>query len=110
MAHRAYTLQRVNVAPGSSAVDFVVVAATVNKRIRVLGFSVSCTTNTLWQLNSKGSGAGTAISPLFNALASALVVAPITEYGYYETNVGEGLTISTAPGGGVAMTVYYVVE
>jgi hypothetical protein len=91
--------------------DSVLVAAVANKRIRVLAAIIGADTAiTTAVLNSKPSGAGTAISQVFNLAANSVNVIPLsTVFGHWETAVGEGLSATTGAGGGVGFDLLYVV-
>lgn len=61
--------------------------------------------------NSKGSGAGTAISPLLSYGAQGGAILNYNPFGWFDTNRGEGLTLTTAAGGsavGVSVSYGYV--
>ena len=79
--------------------DSVLVAGEPGKTIRVLAFAFVCGgTGTNATFNSKGSGAGTAISPLFANAANSGAVLPPNELGWIETLEGESLTLTTGAG------------
>lgn len=88
--------------------DAVLVAAVALRRIRVIGFIVSATDAgaVTYTFNSKPGGAGTAISPTFESpLNGGIVGGPGP--GWFETNVGEGLSITTGAASSVAVLVVY---
>lgn len=92
----------------ASTTDGSLVAAVSGKKIYVLGFyGHTGATATNVTLNSKGSGAGTAISPVLPNGANTGQVLPIQEYGWYVTNASEGLTITTGAGSTTAVTVIF---
>src|SRR5689334_18879392 len=78
----------------ASQTDSSLVTAVTGKRVVVLGLvmiaGVSATDVTF---NSKPSGSGTAISPLFANGANGGAVLPPNGLGYFQTNSGEGLTV-----------------
>jgi len=98
----------VNVA--QSQTDSVIVAAVAGKRIVVNAFHLMCGgTATVATFNSKGAGAGTAISPAYPCGANG-GIAPPPIYdgdGWFKTNLGEGLTLTTGAGSTVAGQVLY---
>lgn len=95
----------------AAATDSVLVAASSTNKIRVLALFVNgvdagvCT----FTFNSKGAGAGTAISPTFEVPLNGGFVLPMSD-GWFETNVGEGLTITTAAASAVGVVVVYEYE
>jgi hypothetical protein len=90
-----------------STTDGPVVAATANKRVRVCGLVLSATLATNATLNSKGAGAGTPVSPLFALGANLPVTLPFNPAGWFDTNVGEGLSLTTSVGSAVGAEVVY---
>lgn len=91
-----------------SQTDQVLVVAVSGKKIYVLGFyGHTGATATNVTLNSKGSGAGTAISPILPNGANTGEVLPVQEFAWYSTNVSEGLTVTTGEGSTTAVTVIY---
>lgn len=57
--------------------------------------------------NSKGSGSGTAVSPLFANAANGGAVLPFHERGWFETELGEALTLTTGSGATTGVLVTY---
>lgn len=93
----------------ASQTDSSIVAAVAGKRIRVKAVAFVCgavATNATF--NSKGSGAGTAISPLFANAANGGAVLPYHERGWFETELGEGLSLTTGAGSTTGVLVTYV--
>jgi len=92
--------------------DAAVAAAVPGRRIRVLSvFAFPTTTPPVsMTFNSKGSGAGTAISPVLPFVASVPLSIPgSAEVGLFQTNVGEALTVTNPAGTTlVAFMVAYV--
>lgn len=68
---------------------------------------VAGSTATNLTFNSMGSGAGTAISPLYQNGANGGAVAPYAEHGWIFTNSGESLTATTGSGSTVGVLVGY---
>lgn len=89
----------------ASTTDEVVIAAIPNKKIRVLTFLINhgATASTV-TFNSKGVGAGTAISPALLYSANGGTTAD-TANGFWETKVGEALSVSTGAGSITGITV-----
>lgn len=93
----------------ASSTDSNLVTAVANKKIRVLSFlfNQGDTTPSTVTFNSKGSGAGTAITPALKAAANGGFVAPAGGFGWFETNAGEGLTVTTGAGSSTGIIVIY---
>ena len=93
----------------ASQTDSSIVAAVTGKKIRVLAFyAVAGGTATNLTFNTKPGGAGSAISPAFaNGVNGGEVLGP-NEYGWFETNSGEGLTVTTGAGSTTGIGVVYV--
>lgn len=60
--------------------------------------------------NSKPAGSGTAVTATFTPAANGTLNFQSTDYSWFETNVGEGLTVTTGAGAtaGVMVTYQYV--
>lgn len=98
----------VNVAAGQT--DSPIVAAKTDARIEVLAFFINHgdTTASSVTFNSKGSGAGTAISPLLKYPANGGGnFGDAGSAGWFRTNKGEGLTVTTSAGSTTAIGVIY---
>lgn len=96
----------VNVATATT--DSVVVAAVAGKQINVLGFAVvDSTAAASVTFNSKGSGAGTAISALFAVGINGILPMPEQTKGWFATNLGEGLSVTTTGTTPVGIQVVY---
>lgn len=93
----------------ASQTDSVLVAGIPGKVIRVVAFYFVCgATGTNATFNSKGSGAGTAISPLIANAANSGAVLGYSEAGWHETNEGEALTLTTGAGSTTGVQIVYV--
>lgn len=94
-----------------SQTDSVLVAASGTRRIRVHSVVINQgdTTPSTVTFNSKGSGAGTAISPALKAAANGGFVLPDNPAGWFQTNPGEALTVTTGAGSATAVLVTYSV-
>jgi hypothetical protein len=93
----------------ASQTDSVLVAAKTGQKIRVLTFIVNHgdTTASAVTFNSKGSGAGTAKTPALKGAANGVVGAASDRAGLFETNVGEGLSVTTGAGSTTGIMVTY---
>lgn len=92
-----------------STTDGAVISAVTGRTIRVLSAVLVCgATATTATFNTKGSGAGTAISMQFQNAANGGAVLPFNEGGWFQTNSGEGLTLSTGTGSTTGVQVTYV--
>jgi len=95
----------------SGATDTVVVAAVTSKKIRVLAVAVMGTEKTHkfdMAFRTKPAGAGTKISASINGQERGNVVLPFNPYGWFETNAGEGLSVSTGSDSGVDIQLSYM--
>jgi hypothetical protein len=91
--------------------DSVVVAAVPGMKVRVLAYVVAATTTppATVVFNSKGSGAGTAVSATYGLVAQQTLNEATDSSGLFQTNQGEGLTVTTGAGTtAVTLTVSYV--
>lgn len=92
-----------------AAADTVIVTAVPGNRIRVVGGYVSAgAVSATVQFNSKGSGGGTACAGLINLPINGSLA--LGDSGEFETNVGEGLTVTTVGVGPTAVDVTYILE
>jgi len=96
-------------AVAASQTDSVLVAAATNKKIRVHGFILNHgdTTASAVTFNSKGSGAGTAKTPAYKGPANGGFVVAEAKNAWFETNVGEALTVTTGAGSTTNVDVIY---
>lgn len=93
----------------ASQTDSVIKSAVTGKVIRVLAVAaVAGGTATNLTFNTKGSGAGTAISPLFANGINGGEVLPFNPSGWFETASGEALTVTTGAGSTTGILVTYV--
>jgi hypothetical protein len=94
--------------PAASQTDSVVKAAVSGASINVLAvYAVAGGTATTLTFNSKGSGAGTAISALLANAANGGAVLGYNPKGWFRTNAGEGLTVTTGAGSATGIGVVY---
>ena len=93
---------------GASSTDAAIGAAVSGKKLRVLAAAFVCgATATTATFNSKGSGAGTAISMQFQNAANGGAVLPLNRLGWFETISGEALTLTTGAGSTTGVQVVY---
>lgn len=93
----------------ASQTDSSIVAAVAGKKIRVKAVAFVCgDTGTDATFNSKGGGAGTACSPLFANAANGGAVLNNNPEGWFETETGEALTLTTGAGSTTGVIVKYV--
>lgn len=106
MSLNAFTFSNV----AASQTDSSVIAAITNRIILVKGIvCVAGGTATNLTFNSKGSGSGTAISALLANAANGGAVFPIADGGWFKTNSGEALTVTTGAGSATGIQVVYEV-
>jgi hypothetical protein len=92
----------------AATTDGAIVTAVSGKKLRVLDVKISTVTGaTTITFNSKSSGAGTAISCLFNAPVGTDSFG-LDQLGHFETLSGEGLTATTGAGNAVAVQITYI--
>lgn len=93
----------------ASQTDSSIVAAVALKAIRVVScFMVTGATATNVTFNSKGSGAGTAITSLIADAANGGAVLNYNPEGWFSTVPGEALTVTTGAGSATGINVSYV--
>ncbi len=94
----------------ASTTDAVIIAGDTNLRtIKVVSVAfVAGATATNATFNSKGSGAGTAISCLFANGANGGAILNRNEDGWFNTNSGEALTLTTGSGSTTGVLVNYI--
>lgn len=93
----------------ASTTDGALITAVTGKIIRVVALSaVAGGTATTLTFNSKPAGAGTAISPLYANGANGGEVLPYNPKGWFDSNVGEGLTATTGGGSTTGILVNYI--
>ena len=92
----------------ASQTDALLVTAVAGKKIRVLqALFMAAATATNLTFNTKPGGAGTAISPLFACGANGGASVPFSPIGWFDTNTGEGLTVTTGAGSTTGVLVRY---
>lgn len=93
----------------ASQTDAPIVAAVASKRIAVLSAVALCGDSaTALTFNTKPVGAGTGISPLLYNDAAGGEVLPYNPSIWMQTNIGEGLTVTTGSGASTGIIVTYV--
>lgn len=101
---------RARAAIAASQTDTALVAAVPGKIIRVLSFIVQAGgVATTVTFRSKPSGAGSDISMQFQNGANGGVAATHNDNGWFETNSGEGLSVSTGAGSTTGVQIVYAV-
>lgn len=96
-----------NIASGQT--DANLVTAVTSKAIRVVSlFAVTGATATNITFNSKPAGSGTAISALIACGANGGLVLPYNFDGWFDTNPGEGLSVTTGTGSITGINVTYL--
>jgi hypothetical protein len=95
----------------ASQTDSVLLAAQgASNKIRVLQVvAVAGTSATNLTFNTKGAGAGTAISCLFANAANGGIVLPFSPNGWFTTNANEALTVTTGAGSTTGILIKYIV-
>jgi UDP-N-acetylmuramyl tripeptide synthase len=91
--------------------DSSVVAAVPGMKIRVLSYVVAATTTPPATIvfNTKPTGAGSAISATYGIVAQQTLNEATDTAGLFQTNQGEGLSVTTGAGTtAVTLTVTYV--
>lgn len=93
----------------ASTTDSALVAAVANKRIRVLTYMLNQgdTTPSAVTFNTKPAGSGTAIWPAIKYAANGGTNPPYNPRGWFSTNIGEGLTVTTGAGSTTGVAVVY---
>lgn len=92
----------------ASQTDSVLVGAIASTKLRVVSVvTVAGGTATNLTFNSKGGGAGAAISPLFANAANGGFVLPNNRMGWMESATAEALTVTTGSGSTTGILVYY---
>lgn len=96
----------------AASTDAALVAAQTGKSIRVLAVFANgrdAGGASTFQFNSKPAGAGTAISPVFSVPQHGGFVLPEGK-GWFETNAGEGLAVTTQAASAIGLIVVYKIE
>lgn len=92
----------------ASTTDGSVVAAAAGSRIVVTSVVLLAGgTATDLTFNTKPAGTGSAISPLFAQGVRSPVLLPYNPSGWFRTNAGEGLSVTTAAGSASGVLVTY---
>lgn len=92
----------------TATTDSVIVAPVTGRKVRVLQVAlVAGATATTVTFNSKPGGAGTAVTANFALGANGVLTLIASDFGWFETNVGEGLTATTGAGSTVGIQIAY---
>lgn len=98
-------IQRLVANVAQSQTDSVLLAAVAGKRIIVLDGHAEASAATDLTFNTKGSGAGTPISPLYPLGAKDAFPLGLEPAGHYRTIIGQALTCTTGAGGTTAINL-----
>lgn len=92
----------------ASQTDSLLISGATNRIILVMGVVFDCIgAPTDIQFNSKGSGAGTAISANFSMAQNIGLALPVSEWGWFQTNSGESLTCTTSAGSTTGIQIVF---
>lgn len=91
----------------ASATDSVLVAAKAGKKIRVVAFVINQGDTTASSVTFNSASA--AIYPALKYPANGGTTSPVCESGWFETNPGEALTVTTGAGSTTGISVVYEV-
>ena len=95
----------------ASQTDSSLIAAVTGKKIVVHQLlALAGGTATTLTLNTKGAGAGTAISPLLANGANGGEVLPYSKVGWLKTTTSEALTATTGAGSATGILIGYSLE
>lgn len=93
----------------SGTTDGSLISAVPGKALTIVSaFLVAGATATNVTFNTKPSGSGTAITCLIANGANGGAVLNYNEQGWFNTNAGEGLTVTTGSGSTVGIQVSYI--
>jgi len=105
----AQTPKRAFANVAASQTDSSLVSAVNGKALTIVSaFLVAGGTATNVTFNSKGTGSGIAITALIANGANGGAVLPYNEQGWFNTNQGEALTVTTGSGSTVGIQVTYL--
>ena len=105
----AQTPKRAFANVAASQTDSSIVSAVPFKSIQVMScFMVAGSSSTNVTFNTKPSGSGTAITCLIANGANGGAVLNYNETGWFNTNPGEGLTVTTGSGSTVGIQITYL--
>jgi hypothetical protein len=106
---RAFKYAKADVA--ASQTDSAVVAAVAGKRIVVVAANwLTGASATTLVFNTKPSGAGTAITGVYANDINGGMVLPFASSGWFQTAIGEGLSVTTGAGASTGINVVYFEE
>lgn len=95
----------------ANQIDNALIAAVTSKKIRVVGIVMLGDDKTQhWDatLTTKPAGAGTAITITFAGPPNESIVLPVSLFGWFETNSGEGLSATTGSNSAVSFQICYL--
>lgn len=90
----AVVVQKRAVVAAGVGTDVAFVSSVASKKLRVLAVLATSAGTATLVFNSKPAGAGTAVSSTINLVAGVPLVLPHEVCGWFETNSGEGLTVT----------------
>src|SRR3954471_22083895 len=92
----------------ASQTDSVVIPAVTNKRIRVHAVTAKAGgTATTVVFNTKPAGAGSAVTCVFANGANGDTTLPYSQAQWFQTGLGEGLSVTTGAGSSTGIQVLY---
>ncbi len=101
----AHTVKRLSTTVDASQSNASLVALVANKKIRVLQLHLDCAgTATVATLQTNS----TAIAGPYNQAASEQTMLPYSPHGWFETNAGEALKITTGAGSTTSVLLAYI--
>lgn len=104
-----YVVKRAFANVAASQTDSSIVTAVAARKIRVIFWDAVCgATATNLTFNTKSASSGVAISQLYANGANGGEVENVNPYGWFETNLGEGLTVTTGAGSTTGIKVGYI--
>lgn len=106
----AVSRAKANIATGTTDSSLVTAVSDARIAVHAVSILVGATATTV-TLNTKPSGAGTAISQVFQCGANGGVVLPYSRVPWFITSSGEGLSVTTGGGGSdTGISVIYKTE
>lgn len=111
MSYRDEDIRRVAVSVAASTTDGELWPAESGRSVRLLSAFALATAATALTFNTKGTGAGVALTPAFASADGHPTVAwQPSDYGWLQTNPGEGLTVTTGSGQATKIIATFVLQ
>ena len=105
----AYTTKKAWADIAASSTDSAIIAAVPFKVLRVVSLvMITGATATNITFNTKGSGAGTAITSAFANGINGGAVLNYNPEGWFSTTAGHGLTATTGAGSSTGVNITYI--